>query len=707
MKGRKIALFLATPLLLLPLRGEAVDYPETRRTDLVEEIHGTKVADPYRWMEDLDSEEIHRWVGEQNGLTFGFLEGIPGRKRITDRMTELWNYERFGMPTRRGNRYFFSKNDGLQNQSVYYVREALRGEPRVLIDPNGFSEDGTVALSQISISPRGRYVMYGTSESGSDWMTFHVRDVAGGKDMPDILKWIKFSDAAWTADEKGFYYARFAPPKEGDAYEDVNKNQKLYYHRLGDPQTRDRLVYERPDDPEIGFDPYVTPDGRFLLINLSRGSDRRNDVHLLDLRRPNRGMIRLFDRFDGVYDYVGNRGDVFYFRTNKDAPNYRLIAVDLNRPEQKEWTTLIPESDAVIDGIGMAHGHFVVSAMVDVKARLTLHDGKGNLVRRIDLPDIGAVNGVRCRPDWDEFFYDFESFNVPRTIYRYDFTRGESEVFFAPGIDYDVSSFVTEQVFYKSKDGTRVPMFLVHKKGIPMDGSNPTFVYAYGGFNISMTPYFRAYWLVWLEMGGMLAVPNLRGGGEYGNRWHEAGILDKKQNGIDDFISAVEYLIEKGYTSTPKVAIGGGSNGGMMVAAVANQRPDLLGAVIADVGVMDMLRFHKFTIGWAWTSDYGSPDDPEQFRTLRAYSPYHNIRPGVRYPAVLVLTSDHDDRVVPSHSFKYAAALQAAQEGDAPILIRIEEKAGHGAGLPTDKQIQERADKWAFLEEVLGMDVMP
>jgi len=704
MDTRRISVFLLLCFWLVPTGwGQALEYPETREGDVIEDYHGTQIADPYRWLEDVDSEETLAWVQAQNAVTFDYLEKLPQRKMFEERLTELWDYPKYSAPFKRGDRYFFSKNDGLQNQSVIYVQESLDAEPRVLIDPNTFSEDGTVALSGLFVSDEGNYAAYSISESGSDWRTFKVRDVATGDDLDDELKWIKFSGASWDGDGEGFYYSRYDAPEEGEAMQQVNKNQKLYYHHLGTAQDDDVLVYERPDEPEWGFGAGVTDDGDYLIINVWQGTDRRNRVYYKDLRDENAEVLRLLDDFDAAYNFVGNTGSDFYFMTDHDAPNQRLIAIDTDNPDPQNWTTLIPETEAVLRGAGIVNNQFVVTALEDVKGRLTLHDLDGSLVKEIETPTLGSVYGGSGERDATEMFYTFTSFTYPSTIYRYDFATGTSTIFRQPEVDFDPENYITKQVFYTSKDGTQVPLFIVHKKGLVLDGSNPTYLYAYGGFNISLTPGFSISNVAWLEQGGIYAQPSLRGGGEYGEAWHQAGMLNKKQNVFDDFIAAAEYLIDEGYTSTPKLAIGGGSNGGLLVGAVMTQRPALFGAALPAVGVMDMLRYHKFTIGWAWASEYGSSDDPEQFKHLHAYSPLHNLQPGTAYPATMVTTADHDDRVVPGHSFKFAAALQAAHAGDAPVLIRIESKAGHGAGKPTSKIIEEQADKWAFLAHTLGL----
>jgi prolyl oligopeptidase len=682
--------------------------PQTRIVDVVDDYHGVAVPDPYRWLEDADAPETEAWIEAQNCVTFGYLATIPEREALERRLTTLWDYPRYRTPFREGDRYFFFKNDGLQNQSVLYMQDSLEGDATILLDPNTLSADGTVAVTTLAFTEDGSTLVYGTAASGSDWREFRVRDVATGQDHSDHLRWIKFSGASWTHDGVGFFYSRYPQPEGTDTLQSANRNQQLYYHRLGTSQDDDRLVYERPDEPEWGFGGSVTDDGRFLVIRVSHGTDERNRVYYRDLERPRSPLIagpvvRLLDDFDATYDFVGNDGDVFYFRTDLDAPRFRLIAINVHQPARQRWREIVPQSGDVLDGVRIVHGTFVATYMHDAHTKPVLFDKQGQLLGDLPLPGIGSVRGVRGRPQDDEMFYAFTSFLYPQTSFRYDFTTGTASVFKAPDVDFDPSEYETRQVFYTSKDGTSVPMFLTHRKDIRLDGSNPTYLYGYGGFNISLTPSFSVSNLVWLERGGVYAVANLRGGGEYGEEWHRAGMLGNKQNVFDDFIAAAEYLIAEGYTAPAKLAIGGGSNGGLLVGAVLNQRPDLFGAALPAVGVMDMLRFHKFTIGWAWISDYGSPDDPEEFPFLHAYSPLHNVVPGADYPAVMITTADHDDRVVPGHSFKYAAALQAAQGGDAPILIRVETKAGHGAGKPTAKIIEEQADRWAFLIENLGM----
>jgi len=690
-----------------PSQAQTLQYPSARKSDVVDDYHGTKVADPYRWLEDPDSPESRSWIEAENRLTNAYLADIPARGRIRDRLTKLWNYPKFGAPFRKAGRYFFFKNDGLQNQSVLYKQASLSANPETLLDPNLLSEDGTVALSSLAVSDDGRLLAYGTAASGSDWEEFRVRDVATGQDRPDHLKWIKFSGASWTKDGAGFFYSRYPEPTE-KALTDVNRFQKLYYHRLGTDQAEDVLVYERPDQPDWGMNAEVTDDGRYAILNVWLGTDRRNRVYYRDLKSAKRptvkgDVVRLLDDFDASYAFVGSDGPVFYFLTDLDAPRKRVIAIDTRHPERGRWREVIPQGPDVLEGVQIIHDTFVANYMHDAASRLRLFALDGRMLKDLELPTLGSIGSITGERKDDEMFYAFTSFLYPTTIFRYDFRSGTTSVFKAPAIDFDPSGYETKQVFYTSKDGTRVPMFITHRKGLALDGTNPTLLYGYGGFNISLTPSFSVGTLVWLEMGGVYAQPNLRGGGEYGEEWHQAGMLDRKQNVFDDFIAAAEYLVAQRYTSSQKLAIAGGSNGGLLVGAAMTQRPELFGAALPAVGVMDMLRFHKFTIGWAWVTDYGSADSASQFPYLYKYSPLHNIRAGTKYPATLVTTADHDDRVVPGHSFKFTATLQAAQAGPEPVLIEIETKAGHGAGKPTSKIIEEQADRFAFLVRNLGM----
>jgi len=686
---------------------QTLPYPPARKGDVVDDYHGTRVADPYRWLEDPDSPESRGWIDAENRLTEGYLSQIPERAALRKRLTALWNYPKYGAPFHKAGRYFFFKNDGLQNQSVLYKQASLTAGPETLLDPNLLSEDGTVAVSTLAVSEDGRRLAYGTSASGSDWEEFRVRDVASGRDLPDHLQWIKFSGASWTKDGAGFFYSRY--PQPGDkALTDVNRFQRLYYHRLGTDQAEDILVYERADQPDWGFGADVTDDGRYAVLTVWLGTDRRNRVYYLDLKdarhpRVKGEVVRLLDEFDASYGFIGNDGPVFYVLTDLDAPRKRVIAIDTRHPERSRWRELIPQGDDVIESVQIIHDTFVANYLHDAHSRLRLFALDGRFLEDLTLPTLGSVGTVSGERKDDAMFYAFTSFLYPTTIFRYDFKRRQTSVFKAPTIDFDPSGYETEQVFYRSRDGTRVPMFLTHKKGLKQDGTNPTYLYGYGGFNISLTPSFSVATLAWLEMGGVYAVPTLRGGGEYGEEWHEAGMHEKKQNVFDDFVAAAEYLIKEGYTAPARLAIGGGSNGGLLVGAAITQRPELFGAALPAVGVMDMLRFHKFTIGWAWVTEYGSADSAAQFPYLYKYSPLHNIRPGTRYPATLITTADHDDRVVPGHSFKFAATLQAAQAGPQPVLIEIETKAGHGAGKPTSKIIEEQADRLAFLVRNLAI----
>ena len=679
------------------------DYPETKRVEQTDDYHGTKVADPFRWLEDDNSDETKAWVVEQNKLTNSYLNEIPERAKLKARLTELWNYERYSAPSKAGKRYFYSKNDGLQNQSVYYVADSITDAGRVLLDPNKLSTDGTVALSGLSISDDGNLLAYGLSSAGSDWQEWRFRDVATGADLPDVLKDIKFSGASWTKDGKGIFYSRFPAATDKEKLTRINYFQKLYFHKLGTPQSEDVLVYERPDDKEMGVGGGVSEDGKYLIISVTKGTAPMNMVFYKDLTRADSTVQPIVDKLEADYSFVGNDGATFYFRTDKGAPTGKLVAVDVNAKDKK-WRDVIPQAKETLGGVDFINNQFVGNYLKDAYTQIRVYDLNGKFVRSVELPGIETAGGFGGKRYDTETFYSFSSYNAPPTIYRYDLKTGKSEVFRKSNVKFTPADYEVKQVFYASKDGTKIPMFIVHKKGLKLDGNNPTLLYAYGGFNVSMTPGFSVARLPWLEMGGVYAVANLRGGGEYGEEWHRAGTKLDKQNVFDDFIAAAEYLVSFKYTQPKKLAIQGGSNGGLLVGAVLNQRPSLFGAALPAVGVMDMLRFHKFTIGRAWTSDYGSAEEsPEMFKAIYAYSPLHNIKKGEKYPAVMVTTADHDDRVVPAHSFKYAATLQEAQGGDAPVLIRIETKAGHGAGKPTAKVIEEQADIFGFLIKNLGM----
>jgi len=682
-------------------------YPHTRTIDQTDDYHGTLVPDPYRWLEDVDSPETLEWVKQQNELTFSILEKIPQRGSIKKRMTELWDFAKAWAPYKKGKWYFQERNSGLQNQNVLYVMESLTSEPRVLLDPNTLSEDGTVALTIFSFSKDGDWLAYATSESGSDWLTWRVRNVETGNDLDDVIEWSKFSEAAWMPDGSGFFYSRYDAPVEGSEFESANYNQKVFFHRLNTSQDDDKLVYERPDNKEWGYQSVITDDGRYHTLIVWQGTDVRNRFFYLDMQGEN-NFIELISDLEATYQLVGNDGTKFYFFTNLDAPRGKLIAIDVAGPQRADWQTIIPESKSVLEGVVMANDQFAALYDEDAHHILRLFKLDGSPDGEIPFPAPGSVVqindiGIHASRADNELFYAFQSFLYPTTVYRFNFETRSTDPIYSPELDFDPSVYETSQVLVTSRDGTKVPMYLTHKKGLQYDGQNPTLLYGYGGFNVSLMPDFKVNRMIWLELGGVYASANMRGGGEYGEDWHQGGMLDKKQNVFDDFIACAEWLIAEKVTTTPKLAITGGSNGGLLVGACMTQRPDLFGACVPQVGVMDMLRFHKFTIGWAWVSDYGSPNNPEQFKTLYAYSPYHNLKPGISYPATLVTTADHDDRVVPGHSFKFTARLQACQNGDAPALIRIQTKAGHGFGKPTTIIIEELTDIYSFLIDTLHM----
>lgn len=681
-------------------------YPETKKGDVVDDYHGTKVADPYRWLEDdvRKSKDVADWVEAENKVTFGYLETIPEREAIKKRITDLYNYEKFSAPSKHGDHYFFFKNDGLQNQNVLYIQDSLESEPKMLMDPNTWSKDGTVALAGMAISDDAKHIAYGVAEAGSDWNTWKVIDVATGKPLSDELKWVKFSGASWTKDNKGFYYSRFPEPKKDAAFQDLNVDMKLYYHKMGTPQSEDKLIYERKDNPKWTIGGEVSEDGRWLVIGIGDGTtSRKARVSYQDLNEPGSKIVDLIDNHDNKFDFLGNDDAIFYFKTDYQAPKYQVIAINTMNPDKKNWKTIIPEAKEPLEGVGLVGNRFICSYLKDAKSLVKIHEVDGKFVRDVELPGIGSASGFGGKREYKETFYTFSSFATPPSIYRYDIASGTSKLFRQSKVKFDPTEYEVKQVFYTSKDGTKVPMFITHRKGIKLDGTAPTLLYGYGGFNISLPPGFSVSRLQWMEMGGVFAVANLRGGGEYGDDWHRAGTKLRKQNVFDDFIAAAEYLIKEKYTTNKKLAIQGGSNGGLLVGACMTQRPDLYGACLPAVGVMDMLRFQKFTAGRFWVDDYGSSDNPEEFQALYKFSPYHVLlKNGPKeYPATLITTADHDDRVVPGHSFKFAAALQVMQTGPAPVLIRIETKAGHGAGKPTTKIIEEIADLWGFLTKTL------
>jgi prolyl oligopeptidase len=683
---------------------QTMKYPAAKKADVVDDYHGTRVADPFRWLEDADSPETAKWVEAQNAVTRDYLAKVPRRGSFKDRLLTLYNYERFNGVERVGPRYLITRNDGLQNQDVLYVADSLNGTERVLLDPNTLRADGTTALAGHHASKDGKLLAYGIAEAGSDWTTWRVRDIETGKDLPDVIRWSKFSTIEWTPDHRGFYYQRFAEPKPGQEMRAQNEYAKLYLHRLGEPQSADKLVYERPDQKQWMFYPEITEDGRFLLLTIQTTDFGRNLLFYQDLRRQPAQTVELIRELTAQFIPLGTRGSVVYFSTTDNAPRGRIVAIDLEKPDRASWREIVPQQKEPIDAARMVSRRLVLSYLKDAASAVRVFDLDGKLVKDVALPGVGQVSFLPSRPADPEMFFLYVSFTSPAVTYRLDPPTGAATVVRQSKVGFDPSRFEAERVFYTSKDGTRIPMALVHRKGIERNGQTPTILYGYGGFNSSVLPTFNPAVVAWMEMGGMFAVANIRGGAEYGDEWHEAGKREKKQNVFDDFIAAAEWLIAQKYTSTPKLAVYGGSNGGLLVGAVINQRPDLFGAAMPAVGVMDMLRFQKFTIGAAWVDEYGSSDDPAQFKTLRAYSPLHNIKAGANYPAVFITTSDHDDRVVPGHSFKYAATLQDAQQSaERPALIRIETRAGHGAGKPVTKIIEEWADRLAFLSKELGV----
>ncbi len=679
-------------------------YPEAARGDTIDTYHGQLVADPYRWMENLDSPELSRWIDAQNTLTQSFIAAAGNRDAIVERLRTLFDHERYGVPVARNGRYFYSRNDGLQNQSQVYWQQGIDGEPRLLIDPNVLSEDGTIALAEWSVSDDGRLIAYALSDGGSDWRTIRVRDVESAQDLPDEIRWAKFTQIAWLPDGSGFYYSRYDAPAEGeDALKSVNRYQKLHVHRLGTPQAEDRLVYERPDQPEWGFSAEVSDDGKLLLISVWRGTEERNLLFVKDLTTPNAPVRELVSEFTHAYDVVGAVDGAIYVRTDDGAERYRVLAIDLATPERANWREVIPQAAGTLTGANLVGATLVAEYLEDAKSRVEAWTREGARVDEVPLPGIGTAAGFGGSARSTESFFSFTGFTTPGEIWRWDPATNAVSAFRKPKVAFDPEAFETRQVFYTASDGARIPMFIVARKGTATDGDNPTILYGYGGFNIPVTPAFSPNTIAWLEMGGVYAVANIRGGGEYGRAWHEAALREKRPRAFDDFAEAAEYLIAEGWTRPERLAISGRSNGGLLVAATMLRRPELFAAALPAVGVLDMLRFRNFTIGWAWESDYGSVEDPEGFAVLKGYSPLHNVEPGVEYPAVLVLTADRDDRVFPAHSFKFVAEMQHTATSSRPILIRTETRAGHGAGKPTGKIIEENADVFAFLSRVLGM----
>jgi prolyl oligopeptidase len=685
---------------------DRLPYPETRRVDQVDDYHGVQVADPYRWLEDdpRQSQEVADWIAAENKVTRAYLDAIPELPAIRQRLADRWNYERFSAPWQVAGRYFYFKNDGLQNQSVLYVADNFRAEGRVLLDPNTWSDDGAVAMGQAKASDDGRLLAYTRQEAGSDWSIIRVVEVDTGEQLSDELKWARHGNIVWNAQGDGFYYARYPEPLEGQQYQALSLNQSIHFHRLGAPQSEDELVYRRPDHPTWSFWLTRTDDDQYLVLSIARSTDPQNQV----LVRPvaagdDADWTTLIGDFDNEFAFIGNVGPRLLFLTDLGAAAKRIVALDAARPGRENFEPVVAAVNDTLVGASLIDGKLICQYLHDVAARVELFTPAGDSLGELALPGVGTADGFGGKQDDTETFYTFTNYTAPPSIYRYDLRSGASERIRTSKVEFDPSGYEAKQVFVTGKDGARIPMIISHRKGLELTGGNPTLLYGYGGFNISITPYFSVEYAAWMDMGGVLAVANLRGGGEYGEAWHQAGKGRHKQNVFDDFVAAAEWLIDQRYTSREKLAVMGGSNGGLLVGAVETQRPELFGACLPAVGVMDMLRYDQFTAGHFWRDEYGTAEDPEMFKTLLAYSPYHNIEPGVRYPATLITTADTDDRVVPMHSFKFAAALQHAQAGDAPILIRIETRAGHGAGTPMSKRIDQAADKWAFLYKSLSM----
>jgi len=706
MKTSRIRILLA-PLLLAILLSACkttnLAYPPAKTDSTVDIYHGTKIPDPYRWLEEPDSPDTQAWVAKQNKLTNAFLADVPARSKIKARLTELMNYPRYSLPSKRADRLFYWKNDGLQNQSVLYVQDPCNPHPKVVINPNKLSKDGTAAVTTTAVSWDGKLLAYGISQSGSDEQEVKIRTIGADTDFDDTLKWCRFTNIAWKHNGTGFFYNRFPDPATVPP-EDVTNYSRVYWHKLNTPQSQDKLIYERPDNKELGFAPAVTEDGKFLILHVYHGTDTKNRIYYRPIE-SSEPFVKLLDKAAAEYDILGSLDSLFYFKTDLDAPRSRIIAIDLERPAPADWKTVIPQTDDVIDYAALINNHFIVAYMHDVHHQLKEFDAEGSFIRDFYLPTLGTVAGLSGRQNDTEMFFAFTSFLFPKTSYRYDFETQSLAIIRKPKIDFNPEDYETKQVFCKSKDGTKVPIFITHRKGLPLTGENPTLLYGYGGFNIVKRPSFSTSVVTWLELGGVYAVANMRGGGEYGDAWHQAGMLDKKQNVFDDFIAAAEFLIDNKYTTPKKLAMRGGSNGGLLVAACMLQRPDLYGAVVCQVPVADMLRYHKFTVGRYWIPEYGNAEaDPEMFKILYAYSPLHNVKPAAKYPPILVTSADTDDRVVPMHSKKFVATLQSKAAGKNPILLRVDTKAGHGAGKPTTKRIEEQADIYAFLFKTLDME---
>ena len=715
----KLGLLVIAAMITIPFEAnaQALEYPKTFRDTIVDDYFGTKVPAPYQWMEEQNSPKVEAWVEAENKITFDYLDKVPIRKWVNGRITKLWNYEKVGVPFQtqmvpgHERMLIYSRNSGLQNQSPIYLQNAAAGRARMVLDPNKLSPNGSIALLDYQASPDGQFLCYGLSQGGSDWEELHVRNLVTGKDLPDTVRWVKFSGIAWTNDNQGFFYSRFPEPKKGEALMSEAVGQELFYHKIGTPQSEDKLLYNLKDYPGWYVGGTVSDDGRYLFIVLNKGTESRNKIYYVDLKDPEHPditspIVPLFAEDNAEYYTIGNAGTTIYLQTTLDAPNRRIVSFDINKPQPNYWKSVVPETRDVIEGSTIAGGHVVVNYLADAKSEVAFYSLGGKHIGNLKLPGIGTVDEISGREDSPELYYAFTSFLYPTTVFHYNFDSGKTSTFRAPHVDFKPAEFVTRQVFYHSKDGTLIPMFITKKKGTKLNGDNPTILYAYGGFNISITPSFSPTTAVWLEMGGIYAVANIRGGGEYGEAWHHAGMLGKKQNVFDDFIAAAEYLVREKYTSTPRLGIEGYSNGGLLMGACETERPDLFGAVYAGAGVMDMLRYQKFSAGVGWVPEYGSSDDSTAFKWLIKYSPVQNVRPGTCYPPTIVTTADHDDRVVPSHSYKFTAAMQHDQACNNPILIRVETKTSHNY-MPTDKRISQAADVLSFMAYNLGIKEVP
>ncbi|ADV81264.1 prolyl oligopeptidase family serine peptidase [Terriglobus saanensis] len=703
----------ATVLLLVSTFGLAAQqprsstmfsYPKAHTGPQTDTYFGTKVADPFRWLEDLDSPETRAWIDAENKVTADYLAPLTTRPAIQKRLEQIVNFERYGSPEKHGSRYFYGHNTGLQNQTPVYWAEGLTGEPHILIDPNTLAKDGTIALNSLSITDDGTLAATALAEAGSDWQKIHVREVATGRELPDVIQWTKFGGAAWLLDNSGFFYGGYDAPPDGDALKATNYFMKIFFHKLGTPQSEDKMIFERKDDKEIFLGTGVTDEGRYLIVYQGKGTSPNNVLAIKDLSHPDAKILNLIDKPDAAYSPIGNNGTRFWLLTTLDASNGKVIEVDLEHPEREYWKTIVPESKSKLESVTLVHRTLIANYLTDARNEVKLFSEEGKPLGTVELPGVGTVGGFGGKREDTETFYTFTNFTTPGTVYRLDLATGKSSIYREPKLSFQPAEFETKQVFVTSKDGTKIPVFLSYKKGLKLDGNNPTILYAYGGFGVSLTPAFSSSRIFWMQQGGIYAQAGLRGGGEYGETWHEAGMKLKKQNVFDDFIACAEWLIANKYTSTPKLAIQGGSNGGLLVGAVTTQRPELFGATLPAVGVMDMLRFDKFTVGWGWKQEYGSPSEDEaEFHAIYKYSPLHTLKPGTKYPATMITTADHDDRVFPAHSFKFAAQMQADQAGPAPVLIRIETRAGHGGGMPITKQLEMSTDIYAFLIKELKM----